>query len=356
MSHLPPTTTELFGLTRTELEETMTARGMKPFRGRQIFRWLYQGLETDLFNMTDIAKESRGSLAATITVRPLAAPEVVTSADGTAKYRFTLDDEAVIESVLIPEKDRLTLCVSTQVGCPLGCLFCRTGSLGFTRDLTTREIIGQLWAVQRQLRETGRRVTNVVFMGMGEPLLNLGNTVSAIRIMLDDLGFNLSNRRVTISTIGIPAKIDELGGQIAVNLALSLHATTDAKRAALMPATKNWPLKELLAAIRRFPLPPRKRILVEYVLLDGVNDSPAEAHELAAITRSINAKVNLIPFNTFIGAPFRPSGPKATAAFQQVLWDHGMMAIIRKSRGDEHLAACGQLGYVPLSEDSEEDE
>lgn len=349
-------TTELFGLTRTEIEKAMTALGMKPFRGRQIFRWIYQGLETDLSHMTDIAKDARVSLAGRFTVRPLAAPEVVTSADGTAKYRFTLDDEAVIESVLIPEKDRLTLCVSTQVGCPLGCLFCRTGSLGFTRDLTTREIIGQLWEVQRQVRETGKRVTNVVFMGMGEPLLNLDHTIGAIRIMLDDLGFNLSNRRVTVSTIGIPAKIDELGGQVAVNLALSLHATTDAKRAALMPATKNWPLKELLAAIRRFPLPTRKRVLLEYVLLDGVNDSSADARELVKIARSISAKVNLIPFNSFPGAPFRPSGPKATAAFQQVLWDHGMMAIIRKSRGDEHLAACGQLGYVPLSEDSEEDD
>ena len=348
--------TELFGLTRSELEEAMTALGMKPFRGRQIFRWLYQGLEPDLSHMTDIAKDARASLAGRFTVRPLAAPEVVTSADGTAKYRFTLDDEAVIESVLIPEKDRLTLCLSTQVGCPLGCLFCRTGSLGFTRDLTTREIIGQLWEVQRQVRETGKRVTNVVFMGMGEPLLNLDNTIAVIRIMLDDLGFNLSNRRVTVSTIGIPGKIDELGGQVAVNLALSLHATTDAKRAALMPATKNWPLKELLAAIRRFPLPTRKRVLLEYVLLDGVNDSSADARELVKIARSISAKVNLIPFNSFPGAPFRPSGPKTTVAFQQVLWDHGMMAIIRKSRGDEHLAACGQLGYVPLSEDSEEDE
>lgn len=348
--------TELFGLTRSELEEAMVSCGMKPFRGRQIFRWLYQGLEPDLSHMTDIAKDARASLAGRFTVRPLAAPEVVTSADGTAKYRFTLDDEAVIESVLIPEKDRLTLCLSTQVGCPLGCLFCRTGSLGFTRDLTTREIIGQLWEVQRQVRETGKRVTNVVFMGMGEPLFNLDNTIAVIRIMLDDLGFNLSNRRVTVSTIGIPGKIDELGGQVAVNLALSLHATTDAKRAALMPATKNWPLKELLAAIRRFPLPTRKRVLLEYVLLDGVNDSSADARELVKIARSISAKVNLIPFNSFPGAPFRPSGPKTTVAFQQVLWDHGMMAIIRKSRGDEHLAACGQLGYVPLSEDSEEDE
>ncbi|HNT28107.1 MAG TPA: radical SAM protein, partial [bacterium] len=178
------------------------------------------------------------SLAEHFAVRSFTAPEVVTSTDGTAKYRFTLDDGAIIESVLIPEKERLTLCVSTQVGCPLGCLFCRTGSLGFTRDLTTREIIGQLWAVQRQVREAGKRVTNVVFMGMGEPLLNLANTVDTIRIMLDDLGFNLSNRRVTVSTIGIPARIDELGGQVAVNLALSLHATTDVKRAALMPATK----------------------------------------------------------------------------------------------------------------------
>jgi len=199
-------------------------------------------------------------------------------------------------------------------------------------------------------------VTNVVFMGMGEPLLNLENTVKAAHIMMDDLGFNLSNRRVTVSTVGIPNKLDELGGKVSVNLALSLHATNDKKRQELMPATKNWPLKELIAALRRFPLPPRKKILIEYILLRDINDSVTEARELARIARSLNAKVNLIPFNTFDGAPYQPSTPAATQAFQQTLWDEGLTVIIRKSRGDEALAACGQLGYVPGGADLEEEE
>lgn len=347
---------ELFELTRPELEEAVAAIGMKPFRGRQIFRWLYQELTTDLNAMTDISKSGREELAQRFTARPLDPPEVFTSADGTEKLRFTLDDGTVIESVLIPEKNRLTLCLSTQVGCPLGCLFCRTGSLGFTRDLTVREIVGQHWAAQKRLAGTGKRVTNIVFMGMGEPLLNLTNTVKSAHIMMDDLGFNLSNRRVTVSTIGIPDKLDELGGQVSVNLALSLHATTDDKRRAIMPATKNWPLKELLAALRRFPLPTRKKILIEYVLLRGVNDSPAEAHQLAKIARSLNAKINLIPFNTFDGAPYAPSTPAATETFQQAIWDEGLTVIIRKSRGDQSLAACGQLGYVPDAGDLEDDD
>lgn len=347
---------ELFELTRPEMEEAVTALGMKPFRGRQIFRWLYQELTTDLDAMTDISKSGREELATRFTVRPLTAPEVFTSADATEKLRFTLDDGAVIESVLIPEKNRLTLCLSTQVGCPLGCLFCRTGSLGFTRDLTVREIVGQHWAAQKRLAGTEKRVTNIVFMGMGEPLLNLENTVKSAHIMMDDLGFNLSNRRVTVSTIGIPDKLDELGGQVSVNLALSLHATTDEKRQTIMPATKNWPLKGLLAALRRFPLPTRKKILIEYVLLRGVNDSPAEARQLSKIARSLNAKINLIPFNSFEGAPYEPSTAAATHAFQQAIWDAGLTVIIRKSRGDESLAACGQLGYVPDAGDLEEDD
>ncbi|HOW51669.1 MAG TPA: 23S rRNA (adenine(2503)-C(2))-methyltransferase RlmN [bacterium] len=347
---------ELFELTRPELEEAVAAIGMKPFRGRQIFRWLYQELATDISMMTDISKSGREELAQRFTVRPLTAPEVFTSADGTEKLRFTLDDGAIIEAVIIPEKGRVTLCVSTQVGCPLGCLFCRTGSLGFSRDLTVREIVGQHWAAQKRLAEAGKRVTNIVFMGMGEPLLNLASTVKSARIMMDDLGFNLSNRRVTISTVGIPDKLDELGGQVSVNLALSLHAVTDEKRRAIMPATKNWPLKELLAALRRFPLPPRKKILIEYVLLRGVNDSPAEARQLVKIARSLNAKINLIPFNTFDGAPYEPSIAAAIQDFQQAIWDAGLTVIIRKSRGDESLAACGQLGYVPDTGDLEEDD
>mgnify|MGYP001766228521 CR=1 FL=1 len=347
---------ELFELTRPEMEEAVSAIGMKPFRGRQIFRWLYQELTTDLSLMTDISKSGREELATRFTVQPLTEPEAFTSADGTEKLRFTLDDGAVIEAVIIPEKGRVTLCVSTQVGCPLGCLFCRTGSLGFTRDLTVREIVGQHWAAQKRLAESGKRVTNIVFMGMGEPLLNLANTVKSAHIMMDDLGFNLSNRRVTISTIGIPDKLDELGGQASVNIALSLHGTTDEKRQAIMPATKNWPLKDLLAALRRFPLPPRKKILIEYVLLDGVNDSTAEARQLVKIARSLNAKINLIPFNTFDHAPYAPSTAAAIQAFQQTIWDAGLTVIIRKSRGDESLAACGQLGYVPDAGDLEEDD
>ena len=347
---------ELFELTRPELEEAVAALDMKPFRGRQIFRWLYQELTTDLSAMTDISKAGREELARHFTARPLAAPDIFSASDGTEKLRFTLDDGAIIESVIIPEKDRITLCASTQVGCPLGCLFCRTGSLGFTRDLTVREIVGQHWAAQKHLKEKEKRVTNVVFMGMGEPLLNLDNTVKAARIMMDDLGFNLSNRRVTISTVGIPQKLDELGGQVSVNLALSLHAVTDEKRRAIMPATKNWLLKELLAALRRFPLPTRRKILIEYVLLRGVNDSTAEARRLAKIAHGLSAKVNLIPFNTFDGAPYEAATQEATQAFQQTLWDAGLTVILRRSRGDEKLAACGQLGYVPGGADLEEDD
>ncbi len=335
---------ELIGLTRKTIEAELVKHEMKPFRARQIFQWIYQKLVTEFEEMTDISKEGRTYLHEHFSITPLAAPEVFASADGTEKYRFELADGNAIETVMIPEKERRTLCVSTQVGCPIKCSFCRTGSLGFARNLSVREIVGQVWFAEQRQRAAGSRISNIVFMGMGEPLLNLDAVCNSIEILLDELGFNLSNRRVTVSTVGIPGKLAELGRRTPVNLAISLHAVDNAVREKLIPMAKIYPLKELMKDIREYPLPPRRRPLIEYLMLKGVNDSPAAAQKLVKIVRSIDAKVNLIPFNSYDDCLFEPTPWEEVLAFQQILLDAKLTAIVRKSRGDETLAACGQLG------------
>lgn len=337
---------ELLNLTRLQLEDKIESLGYKKFRARQIFKWVYKQFIFDFKQMTDIAKADRENLENIFSIAPLDDPEIFLSADGTEKYRFTLNDGAQIESVLIPEKDRLTLCVSTQVGCSFGCAFCRTGSLGFKRNLSAGEISGQALYASIRLDKRQKKLTNIVYMGMGEPLANIENTINSIEILMDDLGLNLSARRITVSTVGLVDKLAELGARTPVNLALSLHAVDDKTREKIMPVAAKYQLKDLFAALLKYPMPNRKRLLIEYIMLDSVNDSLREARELVKIARRLNAKVNLIPFNKFDNTDFIPSPMEKILAFQKILLDSDITTIIRKSKGDESLAACGQLGCI----------
>lgn len=338
----------LLDLDREGLEAFFAERGEKPFRARQVMQWLHHAGVAEFEAMTDLSKALRGRLAGEAVVR---APEVVldqTSEDGTHKWLLRLDDGQCIETVFIPEADRGTLCISSQVGCALDCTFCSTARQGFNRNLTTAEIIGQLWVAKRRLQpEAGRSrvITNVVLMGMGEPLLNYDNVVRAMRIMLDDLGYGLSKRRVTLSTSGVIPAMDRLRESIDVALAVSLHAPNDALRDRLVPLNRKYPIAELLAACRRYVQGKhfKSRVTFEYVMLDGVNDSPEHARELAGILQGVPAKVNLIPFNPFPGTGYRRSPPEAVERFRQILLSRGLNTITRKTRGDDIDAACGQL-------------
>jgi 23S rRNA (adenine2503-C2)-methyltransferase len=265
--------------------------------------------------------------------------------DGTRKWLLQLDDGNRIETVFIPEENRNTLCVSSQVGCALNCSFCSTARQGFNRNLTTAEIVGQLWLAQRRVGEgESHRIGNVVLMGMGEPLLNLDNVVNAIRLMLDDFAYGLSKRRVTLSTSGVVPAMDRLREACDVSLAVSLHATDDALRDVLVPINRKYPITELLAACKRYvDREGRRKITFEYVMLDGVNDTPAHARALLRLLRDVPAKINLIPFNPFPGTSYRCSSPEAIEEFQTLLMNAGMITMVRKKRGDDIDAACGQL-------------
>jgi 23S rRNA (adenine2503-C2)-methyltransferase len=329
-------------------------QGEKPFRAKQALRWIHRGLVDRVEAMSDLAKTTRAMLAASAEIR---APKVVrdtTSADGTRKWLLDVGSANAIETVYIPEDDRGTLCISSQAGCALDCAFCSTGKQGFNRNLSAGEIIGQLWHANRALLadgvtapwvEQGRHpITNVVMMGMGEPLANFDNVVTAMRIMLDDNAYGLSRRRVTLSTSGIVPWIDRLRDECPVALAVSLHAPNDALRDALVPINRKHPLSELLAACLRYiEKAPRDFVTFEYVMLDGVNDSAAQARELVALVRDVPCKFNLIPFNPFPGTEFRTSSRNRILAFQRVLQDAGRVATIRKTRGEDIDAACGQL-------------
>jgi 23S rRNA (adenine2503-C2)-methyltransferase len=329
-------------------------RGEKPYRARQVLRWIHHGLVDRVDAMSDLAKATRAALAQHAEIR---APNVVrdtTAGDGTRKWLLDVGGANAIETVYIPENDRGTLCISSQAGCALDCAFCSTGKQGFNRNLLAGEIIGQLWYANRTLLangvkapwvEQGRHpVTNVVMMGMGEPLANFDNVVTAMRIMLDDNAYGLSRRRVTLSTSGIVPWIDRLRDECPVALAVSLHAPNDALRDALVPINRRHPLPELLAACLRYiEKAPRDFVTFEYVMLDGVNDSPAQARELVELVRDVPCKFNLIPFNSFPNTEFRTSPRSRILAFQRVLQDAGRVATIRKTRGDDIDAACGQL-------------
>ena len=315
--------------------------GEKPFRARQVLRWVHQRREGEFGRMSDLAKGLRDKLAAAAYV---GAPRIVgdtLAEDGTRKWLLKVDGANAVEAVFIPETRRATLCISSQAGCVLDCAFCSTGKQGFNRNLTTAEIIGQLWLASR-LVET--RISNVVMMGMGEPLLNLDNVIPALRLMLDDNAYGLSRRRVTVSTSGVIPGMDRLRDECPVALAVSLHAPNDRLRDRLVPVNRRYPLRELLAACNRYlEKAPRDFITFEYVMLDGVNDSDSNARELAAISREVRCKYNLIPFNPFPRSGFTRSPDERIRSFASVLQSAGVTVTTRKTRGDDIAAACGQL-------------
>jgi 23S rRNA (adenine2503-C2)-methyltransferase len=338
--------TNLLGLDAPALGRFFAGLGEKPFRARQLMHWLHQAGEHDFASMSDLAKPLREKLADAACV---AAPQIVgdtLAGDGTRKWLLKVDSGNAVEAVFIPETARGTLCVSSQAGCVLDCAFCSTGKQGFNRNLATVEIIGQLWLASRLLRLQGleRPVTNVVLMGMGEPLLNLDNVIPALRLMIDDNAYGLSRRRVTVSTAGVLPGMDRLRDECPVALAVSLHAPNDALRDRLVPVNRKYPLRELLAACNRYlEKAPRDFITFEYVMLDGVNDELEQARELVDIARQVRCKFNLIPFNPFPGSAFRRADPERIRRFAGVLQRAGLTVTTRKTRGDDIAAACGQL-------------
>jgi 23S rRNA (adenine2503-C2)-methyltransferase len=345
--------TNLKALTKQELESFMRESGLPVFRAKQLLHWIYEKRAQSIGEITEFSKELRESLSQKALISDLDLLKRDISEDGTEKFLFGLEDGESIESVLIPDKDRLTLCISSQVGCAMKCRFCLTGKLNLKRNLKAHEIVDQVISVSRLIEL--RKITNVVFMGMGEPLANLDEVVEALGRMTNLM--KISKRRITLSTSGIAPKILELGGIRGsvgvtqslprVNLAISLNATTDEVRNKLMPINKKYPLKSLLDACRRFPLEPRRRITFEYVLLEGINDSSDDAKRLVRMLKGIPSKVNLIPFNPYEGSEFRRPPDDVIAKFQNILLDGNITALIRKSKGRDILAACGQLkaGY-----------
>ena len=336
----------LLDLDRKGLEGFFLDRGEKVFRASQIMKWIYERGVTDFADMTNLSKDLRSGLRDSASIR---LPEVVAdqvSADGSRKWLLRFADGNCIETVFIPEADRGTLCVSSQVGCMLNCSFCSTAQQGFNRNLTTGEIIAQVWVAARALgsrADSNRVISNVVMMGMGEPLLNYDNVVRAMQIMLDDFGFGLSKRRITLSTAGIVPAIRQLREDCDVSLAVSLHAPDDALRDELVPLNRKYPIRELLAACRDYVGEGRRRVTFEYVLLDGVNDSDAHARELIRILEGVPAKVNLIPFNPCPDTSYRRSPAARVERFFEVLNRAGIVSFTRKRRGDDIDAACGQL-------------
>jgi 23S rRNA (adenine2503-C2)-methyltransferase len=326
-------------------------QGEKPFRARQVLRWMHQRGESDFKAMTDIAKSLREKLIATATVSPPPTISDKLSDDGTRKFLFDVSNRNAVETVFIPEDDRGTLCISSQAGCALECAFCSTGRQGFNRNLATAEIIGQLWQANRALgRDPAsgngdeRIISNVVLMGMGEPLANFDNLVPALRLMLDDNAYGLSRRRVTVSTSGIVPAMDRLAETCPVALAVSLHAATDGLRDKLVPINRKYPLAELMAACRRYLVhAPRDFVTFEYVMLDGVNDSDADARALLHLVRDVPCKFNLIPFNPFPASGFHRSPAERVRRFASLLIEGGIVTTTRKTRGDDIDAACGQL-------------
>ena len=325
--------------------------GEKRFRATQLFRWIHQKGASDFAQMSDLAKSLREKLTGAACVIPLPVASEQTSSDGTVKWLFDVGGGDAVETVFIPEDDRGTLCISSQAGCAVGCRFCSTGHQGFSRNLSTGEIVAQLWFAEHQLRRRlnklpGERViTNVVMMGMGEPLQNYSALLPALRVMLDDHGYGLSRRRVTVSTSGVVPMMDRLRADSPVALAVSLHAPNDALRSDLVPLNRKYPLSELLAACNRYlDTAPRDFITFEYCMLDGVNDSVEQAHELVALVKgTVSCKFNLIPFNPFPASGLTRSPHERVMAFAHVLQDAGLVTTVRKTRGDDIAAACGQL-------------
>ena len=341
--------TNLLGMTLEQLEAFFLEVGEKRFRAAQIMKWIHHHGVSDFNEMTNVGKVLRERLAQVAEIR---GPKVVheqRSEDGTTKWVIRVDGGSCVEMVLIPEGARTTLCVSSQAGCALDCSFCSTGKQGFNRNLTAAEIIGQVWIASKALAKVKgtnyKTISNVVMMGMGEPLLNFDNAVAAIKIMMDDLGYGISKRRVTLSTAGVVPEIDRLREVTDVSLAISLHAPTDELRNELVPINKKYPIKELIAACQRYlkVMGERRVITIEYTLIDGVNDQPEQARQLAQLLRSLPCKINLIPFNPFPNTRYKRPPRKVVLAFQQILANAGYTATMRTTHGDDIDAACGQL-------------
>ncbi len=345
MSHSTPKI-NLLNLSPAELEAFFANLGEKSFRVSQVLKWIYQYGVDDFNAMTNLSKNLRAQLTEIADIR---LPNIVAdqqSEDGTRKWVLEIDSGNHVETVFIPEQARGTLCVSSQVGCALACSFCSTAQQGFNRNLSTAEIIGQVWVANRALGfdpQGQRIISNVVMMGMGEPLLNFDNVVKAMDLMMNDFAYGLSKRRVTLSTAGVVPALDRLAEVSDVSLALSLHAPNNSLRDQLVPLNKKYPIEEVLAACQRYVGQDRRRITIEYVMLDGVNDSIEHAHELVSLLKDVPAKVNLIPFNPFPKTRYRRSSRNATDRFRDVLMQHELMTITRKTRGDDIDAACGQL-------------
>ncbi len=335
---------DLKDYTLEQLQDFVGRLGLPSFRAVQIFSWLYRPGITGFSQMTDISKDLRTALDEKAVISRLSPDREEVSRDGTRKFAFRLADDALIESVLIPEEERHTLCVSSQVGCAMGCKFCLTGLMGFKRNLRPAEIVNQVQAVAEKLHDEGKgRINNLVFMGMGEPLANLENLIPALQILMEQRGLDFSSRRITVSTCGLIPQMRTLGERVTVNLAVSLHAVTDAIRSRLMPVNNTYPVDDLLDACRRFPLPKRRKIMFEYILIKDVNDSLEDARLLVKKLRNIRCKINLLPFNETDGSAFRRPDDERIDRFQHIIRQAGYTVLIRSSRGADISAACGQL-------------
>lgn len=337
-----PVKPNLKDMSLEEIEVFISGFGKEKYRAKQLMKWLYQ-LNTGSFEeMTNMSKSFRNQIQELARIADPKIERIQISKDGTKKILFKLEDGLFIESVLIPGKNHWTICVSTQAGCGMGCKFCMTGKQGFKRNLLPSEITGQISMLQANMPE-GDDIKNIVMMGMGEPLANYENTLKAIRIITSDYGFGFSNRKITVSTCGIVPKINQLGKDICVNLAISLNAPDNKTRSYLMSVNKKYPIEILLDACRNYPMPGRRMLTFEYILIAGINDSPGDAEKLVRLLRGIRCKLNLIAFNEFPGSAFKTPSQDTMRAFQQVLLNHHYTSIVRASKGSDILAACGQL-------------
>ena len=335
--------TDLKGMSLPELETFLSRWGKERYRARQISRWIYQQFAEEFSAMTDLSKDFREELTRGCRVSSPPAERVEVSVDGTEKCLFRLEDGETVESVLIPEEDRRTLCISSQVGCALRCGFCATGAMGFRRDMTSAEIVQQVCFAVKRLTDKGERLTNVVFMGMGEPLENLPEVSRTIGILLSQFGFGLSGKRVTVSTAGVVPAMLALAREFPVSFAVSINAPNDELRSRLMPVNRKYPLMELVAAIKKIPLQSGRKVTAEYVLLGGINDSKEDASSLARLLKGARVKVNLIPYNAHEYGDFTSPSAETADRFRDVLLAAGIQAILRERRGADIGAACGQL-------------
>jgi 23S rRNA (adenine2503-C2)-methyltransferase len=332
---------DLTSMTLTEMEDYLSGMGKEKYRAAQVMKWIHQDLVDSFQEMTNLSKSFREELSDRADIRFPEVVDILVSKDGAKKFLLRLQDGLNIETVHMPGDDHDTLCVSSQVGCAMGCRICRTGDMGFKRNLTAGEIVAQLLTVRRALPES--HITNIVFMGMGEPLANFDAVVKAVQILTGPNGPKISWRRLTVSTVGLVPRIYDLGKSARVKLAVSLNAVTDEQRDSIMPINRSYPIGELMKALKAYPLPRRDRITIEYVLIRGFNDSDDDARQLVRLLNPIRSKVNLIPFNDDFSLEWRSPFPERVARFQEILLSKSLVAIVRKSRGRDILAACGQL-------------